>query len=102
MSLKELCFTCRSGIRLAKLYEVLTGSPPLLGKGGECDPPLYLHPVTDQQRMGNVTTVLAKLAAVGAVPPEGKVRLKITDPPGGVFPSASVRATQGIGQQLPP
>ena len=59
---------------MAKLYEVLTGSPPLLGKSAACDPPLFLHPVTDQQRISNVTTVLARLAAVGAVPPEGKVR----------------------------
>ena len=64
---------CRSGVRLAKLYEVLTGSLPLLGKTAKCEPPLFLHPVTDQQRMVNMSTVLASLASVGAVPPEGKV-----------------------------
>ena len=50
------------------------GFPPLLGQGSTCEPPLYLNPVTDQQRMGNMATVLQKLAAVGAVPEEGQVR----------------------------
>ena len=49
------------------------GLPSLLGKNGVCDPPLYLSPVADQQRMSNMSAVLAKLASVGAVPPEGQV-----------------------------
>ncbi|GAX74174.1 hypothetical protein CEUSTIGMA_g1623.t1 [Chlamydomonas eustigma] len=68
-SLKE---DLRSGIRLAKLYEVLTGSAPLLGKESHCEPPLFLNPVTDQQRMGNMTTVLLRMHEAGALPGEGQ------------------------------
>ena len=67
------CYEASSLMKPGHMTLPSAGLPSLLGNNGACDPPLYLNPVADQQRMSNMNAVLGKLAAVGAVPHEGQV-----------------------------
>lgn len=72
-TVKSLKEDLRDGVRLAKLYEILAGKPrSLLGLGATCEPPLYISPSNDQQRLSNLSSVLDRFHRIGALPQQGQ------------------------------
>ncbi|KAL6765371.1 hypothetical protein V8C86DRAFT_794693 [Haematococcus lacustris] len=61
----------RTGVRLAKLWEEVTGFRTLL-HNSEGKLQLWLHPVSDQQCMDNMAKVVAKYQLLGALPALGQ------------------------------